>query len=223
MTLWRPAPRHQRSCLRPGDFPRPGELFAVCSIRSLTRPPPGPHPSQPHGPRARVCPPARAPCPFVRITHRASRAGPRDPGQPPRPAHAPLGRGVPFVRITHRASRAGPRDLGQPARPAHAPLGRVRPICPNHASRTPYRAARPRPACPASPCPPLGRHRPICPNRAIRASKTRIGAVAFVPPPRSWNARQTPRAATRRRPEQGSAPCGLALTPAARRRRAGRG
>jgi hypothetical protein len=217
MTIWRPAPRHQRSYLRPGDFTRPGRLFALCSIRSLTRPLPGPNPSQPHGPRARVCHPALAPCPFVRITHRASRTGPRDPGQPARPAHAP--------------PRAG------------------RLICPNHASRIPRRAARPRPACPAGPCPPSGGASYLSESRITHPTPGRATSASLPgqPVPPSGDTvlfvriaqsarpkRGSGRWPSRRRPDpekpdkplgpqRGAAPCGSALTPAARRRRAGRG
>ena len=223
MTIWRPAPRHQRSCPRPGDFPRPGRSFALCSIRSLTRPPPGPHPSQPHGPRARVCSPALARCPFVRITHRASRTGPRGLGQPARPAHAPPSGGASYLsesRIAHPApGRATSASL--PGRPM-PPLGQGVLFV-----RITHRASRAGPrdlGQPARPAhAPLGRHRPICPNRAIRASQNADrggGLRAAAPIPKSQT---NPSGRNAAPPRTGQRPCGSALTPAARRRRAGRG
>ena len=221
MTIWRPAPRHQRSCPRPGDFTRPGELFALCSIRSLTRPPPARIRPSHTGPVLGPVP-LRAPtCPFVRITQRASRAGPRDLGQPVRPAHAPLGRAshLSESRIAHPTpGRVTSASLpGQPMPPSggasHLSESRI-------AHSAPGRA--PPANLPDQPMPPLGRHRPICPNRAIRASKTRIGAVAFAaaPIPKSQT---NPSGRNAAPPCPGSAACGSVLTPAARRRRAARG
>ena len=197
-------------------------MFVLCSIRSLTRPPPGPHPSQPHGPRARVCPPALAPCPFVRIPHRASHARPREPGQPSRPAHAPPRVGHPICpnhasRTPHRAARPRPACPAGPCPPRAGAsyLSESRIAHPAPGRATPA-------SLPGLPMPPSGGSVPFV--RIAPSARPKRGSGRWPsPPPRSRKARQTPRAATQRRPEQGSAACGPALTPAARRRRGGRG
>ena len=91
-----------------------------------------------------------------------------------------------FDKATHLA-RIRPNQTGTalgsvPLRSPPVHLSESRIVHPTPGGATPG-------SLPGQPMPPLGRHRPICPNRAIRASKTRIGAVAFVPPPRTGQRR----------------------------------
>jgi hypothetical protein len=184
---------------------------------------PGPHPSQPHGRRALVCPPARAPCPFVRITYRASRAGPRDPGQPARPAHAP-----PSARASHLSESR----IAHPT-PGRATLANLpgRPMPPLGQGvlfvRITHRASRAGPRGPGQPArpahaPPSGGASYLSESRNPRAQNADRGggSRAAAPIPKSRTNLSGRNAAP---PRKGSAACGSALTPAARRRRAGRG